>query len=265
MIRLAANLSTLFTELPFIERFAAAAAAGFRGVECQFPYAVPAESVVEQLRRHELEFVLFNTPPGNVAAGERGIAGLSGREEEFHAGFADSLRYAAITGCPRLHVMAGIAPADADVARQRAVFAANLAAAADSARAHGVQLLVEPINTRVDVPGYLIDSSAAALGCIAAANRPNVALQFDVYHLQIIEGDLARRFVQLLPTIGHVQIADNPGRHEPGTGEINFPWLLSRIDSLGYSGWIGCEYLPAATTQAGLGWAAPYLSKRSHP
>ncbi len=261
MIRLAANLSTLCTELPFIDRLAAAASAGFRGVECQFPYAVPAEEVAGQLRRHSLEFVLFNTPPGDVAAGERGIAGLSGREEEFRESFEHALRFATATGCPRLHVMAGLLPPGADAARQREVFTKNLAAAADSAVKHGVQLLVEPINTRVDVPGYLIDSTAAALACIAAANRPNIALQFDVYHLQIMEGDLARRFVQLLPGIGHVQIADNPGRHEPGTGEINFPWLLARFESLGYTGWIGCEYLPATDTLAGLGWAAPYLSK----
>ena len=262
MIRLAANLSTLFTELPFIERFAAAADAGFLGVECQFPYAVPAEDVVEQLRRHSLEFVLFNTPPGNVAAGERGIAGLPGREEEFRDSFAQALHYAAVAGCPRLHVMAGVVPAGADAVRQRAVFVANLTAAADSAAAQGVQLLVEPINTRVDVPGYLIDSTAVAQACITAANRPNIAMQFDVYHLQIMEGDLARRFVQLLPVIGHVQIADNPGRHEPGTGEINFPWLLSQFECLGYTGWIGCEYLPAAATLAGLGWASQYLTKR---
>ena len=262
MIRLAANLSTLFTELPFIDRFAAAADAGFRGVECQFPYAVPAADVVQQLRRHSLEFVLFNTPPGNAAAGERGIAGLPGREDEFHEGFDAALRYAATAGCPRLHVMAGIALGAADIERQREVFVSNLAAAADRAAAHGVQLLVEPINTRVDVPGYLIDSTVAAVACIKAANRPNIALQFDVYHLQIMEGDLARRFVHLLPVIGHVQIADNPGRHEPGSGEINYPWLLSRFESLGYTGWIGCEYLPETATVAGLAWAAPYLAKR---
>ncbi|MEP7311434.1 MAG: 2-oxo-tetronate isomerase [Pseudomonadota bacterium] len=260
MIRLAANLSTLFTELPFVDRFAAAADAGFRGVECQFPYALSAEQIAGELQRHRLQLVLFNTPPGDLAAGERGIGGLTGRETEFRAGLTTALHYAAVTGCPRLHVMAGIPPAGADPARQRAVFAANLEAVADSAAAQGVTLLLEPINTRVDVPGYLINSTAAALECIATANRPNLALQFDVYHQQIIEGDVARRFAQLLPRVGHVQIADNPGRHEPGSGEINFPWLLSHIDALGYAGWIGCEYLPAAGTLAGIGWATPYLA-----
>lgn len=260
MPRLAANLSTLFTELPFLERFDAAAQAGFRAVECQFPYAVPAEAIRERLQRLGLTLVLLNAPAGDLAAGERGIAGLPDRVAEFRAGLHQALQYARLTGCQRVHVMAGLRPAQLHAETCRAVFVDNLAYAADQCAGDGIQVLVEPINTRVDVPGYLVDSTTVAIECIRHAGRQNLRLQYDVYHLQIMQGDLARSIGQLLPLIGHIQIADNPGRHEPGTGEINFPWLLARIDALGYDGFVGCEYTPAGTTIEGLGWARPYLT-----
>jgi hydroxypyruvate isomerase len=257
MTRLAANLSTLFTDLPFLDRYDAAAAAGFRAVECQFPYVVPAEAIRERLDRLGLEQVLLNTPPG--LAGERGLAGLPGREAQFRAGFDQALHYARTTGCRRIHVMAGLRPDDAAVSVCRGVFIDNLLQAADLCVAEGIQLMIEPINTRIDVPGYLIDTTASAVDCIRRAARPNIRLQYDVYHMQIMEGDLARSIERLLPVIGHIQIADNPGRHEPGTGEIHFPWLLARLDALGYDGYVGCEYNPVDATVAGLAWAKPWL------
>jgi hydroxypyruvate isomerase len=259
MPQLAANVSTLFTELPFLDRYDAAAAAGFRGVECQFPYAVPAQAIRERLDRHGLTQVLFNAPPGNMAAGDRGIAGLPGREAEFRASLEQALHYARVTACGRIHVMAGLRPVDVDASTCREQFIGNLAYAADLCAGEGIQLLIEPINTRVDVPGYLIDTTAAAVDCIRRAARPNIRLQYDVYHMQIMEGDLARSIQRLLPVIGHIQIADNPGRHEPGTGEINFAWLLAHLDEIGYRGWVGCEYSPATSTLAGLAWARPWL------
>jgi hydroxypyruvate isomerase len=259
MVRLAANLSTLFTELPFAQRFAAAAAAGFRHVECQFPYALPAAEVAALLQAHGLRLELFNGPPGDAGRGERGLAGLPGREAGFRASIEQALEYLAATGCRRLHVMAGLLPAGAELAQCEAVFAANLAHAARRLATLGATVLVEPINTRVDVPGYLLSGTAQALRCMAQAGEPNIRLQFDCYHLQIMEGDLARRLQQLLPQIGHVQIADNPGRHEPGTGEICYDYVLRHLDALGYEGVVGCEYVPAAGTMAGLGWARPWL------
>jgi hydroxypyruvate isomerase len=259
MPRLAANLSTLFTELPFAERFAAAAAAGFRHVECQFPYALPAAQVAGLLAGHGLSLVLFNAPPGNAAAGDRGLGSLPGREAEFRASIGQALDYARATGCRRLHVMAGLMPAGADPDRHRDTFVANLAWAADLAVADGVTLLLEPINTRVDVPGYFLSGTAQAVDLLDRAARPNLALQFDCYHMQIMQGDLARSIERLLPHIGHIQIADNPGRHEPGTGEIHYAWLLPRLDALGYAGYVGCEYLPLLGTRESLAWARPWL------
>jgi hydroxypyruvate isomerase len=257
MIRLAANLSTLFTELPFLERFDAAAAAGFTAVECQFPYQAEAEVIAARLAAAGLQMVLFNAPPGG--AGERGIAALPGRECDFDASIEQASRYIAVTGCIRVHVMAGLLPAGADRARHLDAFVASIGRAADRFAALHAMVTIEPINTRVDVPGYLLDSTALAEECIARAGRPNIRLQYDVYHMQIMEGDLLRSIERLLPVIGHIQIADNPGRHEPGSGEIAFERLLPAIDALGYEGFIGCEYLPAAGTMAGLGWARPWL------
>jgi hydroxypyruvate isomerase len=259
MIRLAANISTMFQELPFLERLDAAAAAGFTAVECQFPYSVPPDEIGRRLRDNGLRWVLFNAPPGRAENGERGIASLPGREREFDAGLETVVQYIEAGGCERVHVMAGLLPEGADRQRHLDQFTGSLARAADRLAQVGAQVMIEPINTRVDVPGYLLDGTRLALECIAAADRQNIRLQYDVYHMQIMEGDLMRSIERLLPWIGHIQIADNPGRHEPGTGEVNFPRLLSHIDSLGFEGHIGCEYLPAGGTIAGLGWAHSYL------
>lgn len=261
MIKLAANLSTMFTELPFLERFGAAGRAGFDAVECQFPYEAEPEAVAAQLQACSLRWVLFNAPPGN--AGERGIASLPGREREFDDGIELAARYVTAGDCRRVHVMAGLLPAGADRARHLDAYVASIGRAADRLAGLGVTVMIEPINTRVDVPGYLLDSTALALECIARAGRANIRLQYDVYHMQIMEGDLLRSIQRLLPAIGHIQIADNPGRHEPGTGEVNFERVLEGIDALGYDGHIGCEYLPAAGTAAGLGWARRWLHTAS--
>jgi hydroxypyruvate isomerase len=257
MIRLAANLSTLFTELPFLERIAAAAGQGFAAVECQFPYEADAAAIAACLQATEMKLVLFNGPPGN--AGERGLASLPGRERDFDEGIERAVRYAEATGCSQVHVMSGLLPAGTDRAKHLDTYVAAIGRAADRFAEVGVTALIEPINSRVDVPGYLLDSTALALECMARAARPNIRLQFDVYHMQIMQGDLLRSIEHLLPAIGHIQIADNPGRHEPGTGEVAFERLLPAIDALGYTGHIGCEYLPAAGTVAGLGWARQWL------
>jgi hydroxypyruvate isomerase len=261
LIRLAANLSMLFTELPFLERFHAAAASGFRGVEYLFPYDAAATDIRARLEQHGLAQVLFNLPAGDWARGERGIAGLPGRVDEFRRGVENALHYARVTGCRRLHAMPGKVPAGVDRERCLSIFVDNLIFAADAAVADGIDILIEPINTRVDIPGYLLDRTDLALALLARADRPNIKLQFDIYHMQIMEGDLARSIERLLPHIGHVQLADNPGRNEPGTGEIHYDWLLRRIDDLGYTGWIGCEYKPLGSTVAGLSWASRFLHK----
>lgn len=259
MIQLAANISTLFSELPFLDRIDAAAAAGFRAVECQFPYAVAPEEIAVRLHAHELRWVLFNAPPGDSARGERGIASLPGRERDFEQGLEVVQKYLRATDCRRVHVMAGLLPEGGDRNVHLRCFIRSLVRAADTLAPLGAEVMIEPINTRVDVPGYLLDGTALAIECIAAAGRPNIRLQYDVYHMQIMEGDLMRSIERLLPHIGHIQIADNPGRHEPGSGEINFPRLLAHVDALGYQGYIGCEYLPAAGTTQGLPWAAAWL------
>jgi hydroxypyruvate isomerase len=259
MLRLAANLSTLFTERPLEERFEAAATAGFRAVELQFPYELGAARLRRLVDDAGVQLVLFNAPPGALARGERGLAGLPGREAEFRASIDVALEFAAQSGCGLLHVMAGMR--DEAIARERQLdtLAENLAAAADRAAALDVAVLLEPINTQVDVPGYLLGDTASALAIIARLARPNVGLQFDFYHQQIMAGDLARRFDGLLPLIRHVQLADNPGRHEPGTGEINFTWLLAHVAASSYAGWVGCEYHPSTTSAAALLWARPLL------
>ncbi|TCP37523.1 2-oxo-tetronate isomerase [Sphingomonas sp. BK235] len=260
MIRLAANLSMLFTDRPFLDRFAAAAAAGFDAVEFVSPYDEAAADVAEAARRHGLAVALFNLPAGNWAAGERGFAADPARTDEFERGVEQALAYARATGCTTLHAMAGKIPPEADRAAWTRALVSNVRHAADRAAAEKITLVLEPINTRVDVPGYFYDRSASVIEVIEAVERDNVKLLFDVYHLQIMEGDVARSIERLLPQIGHIQIAGNPGRHEPRDGEINYGWLLPYIDSLGYAGWIGCEYAPAAGTEAGLGWASSYLS-----
>jgi hydroxypyruvate isomerase len=253
MPRFCANLSLLFTEQPFIERCRAAAHAGFAGVECHFPYAVPAEQLAGELSAHRLEQVLFNLPPGDWPGGERGIACLPDRVEEFEAGVAQALSYARVLGCRRINCLAGLVPAGADHRELLAVMERNLRFAARMLATEGIELLIEPINTR-DMPGFLLNRSADALALMERVGEPNLKLQYDIYHMQIMEGDLARTLERELARIGHVQIADNPGRHEPGSGEINYPFLFDWLDRIGYTGWVSAEYLPAGDTVAGLGW-----------
>jgi hydroxypyruvate isomerase len=253
MPRFCANLSLLFTEHPFAERWAAAASAGFRGVECHFPYAEPADLLAGEVRRNGLEQVLFNLPPGDWAAGERGIACLPDRVAEFEDGVGRAIEYARALGCRRINCLAGIAPAGAERAELLSVMERNLRFAARALARENIELMVEPINDR-DMPGFLLNRSADTLALIERVGEANVKLQYDVYHMQIMEGDLARTLQRELPRIGHVQIADNPGRHEPGSGEINYPFLFDWLDRIGYAGWVSAEYVPAGDTVAGLGW-----------
>lgn len=262
MVKLAANLSMMFTELPFLDRFAAAAEAGFDAVEFLFPYEHSPDEIVAALTENRLELALFNLPAGDWAAGERGLGALPGREEECRAGAARALDYARATGCRQLHLMAGITEG-LDPRDCRETMIGNLRYVADLVEGDGIRILLEPINTRVDMPGYFYDTTAAALDIMAEAARPNVALQYDMYHMQIMEGDVARTIERLLPAIGHMQLADVPGRGEPGTGEMNYPALLAHIDELGYAGFIGCEYRPVGPTLDGLGWADGYLPRRA--
>lgn len=256
MPRLSANLSFLFNEVPFLDRFGEAARAGFRAVEFAFAYDVPEASIAARLAAHDLQCVLINAPPGDFAAGERGLASLPGREQEFAASIATALRYAGALNCPRIHVMSGVVPADGDGAqraRQMATLVRNLQWACGEARARQVTLLVEPLNPR-DMPNYLFSTQAEAHAIREAVGAPNLAVQMDFYHAQIVEGDLVTKLERWLPHIGHIQIAGVPGRHEPDAGEINYAWLLRRVDELGYPGWVGCEYRPRTTTREGLAW-----------
>ncbi len=258
MPRFAANLSMLFREVAFLDRFAAAVAAGFAGVEFLFPYAHPAAAIAKRLRYHDLTQVLFNMPPGDWDAGDRGMAAIPEREAEFARSIDLALDYATVLGCSRTHAMAGVVPAEAAPdgsarADYEAVYAANLRAAAVKAAAHDVTVLIEPLNTR-DMPGYFINNTGQARRLIEAIGEPNLKLQLDLYHCQIMEGDLATHLRELLPITGHIQIAGVPGRHEPDVGEINYAYLFALIDDVGYDGWIGCEYMPRGRTEDGLGW-----------
>ncbi len=261
MPRLSANLSFLFNEVSFLDRFDEAARAGFRAVEFAFAYDVSPVKICARLARHQLECVLINAPPGDLGAGERGIAALPGREQEFAASFATALRYARALGCSRIHVMSGVVPADADGdwrARARSTLVRNLHMACDDAKRDGIAVLIEALNPR-DVPNYLFSTQAEAHAIRQEVGATNLNVQMDFYHAQIVEGDLAAKFERWLPHIGHVQIAGVPGRHEPDVGEINYAWLLRRIDELGYTGWVGCEYRPLNGTAAGLGWRGQLL------
>jgi hydroxypyruvate isomerase len=264
MPRFCANLGFLFTEVDFEQRFECAARAGFRGVEYMSPYEYPAGQLQALLTGSGLEQVLFNLPAGDWAAGERGIACLPGREAEFRAGVVQAIDYARQLGCRRLNCLAGLAPAGVPDALVRETFKANLRYAAKALAAHDIRLLVEPINSRVDMPGFWLDTPSKALALIAevhAGGEPNLWLQYDIYHAQVMEGDLARTIEASLPRIAHFQLADNPGRHEPGTGEINYPFIFDLLDRFGYSGWVGCEYKPKAGSAAGLLWAKDYLER----
>ena len=255
MPRLAANLSMLFTEHPFLDRFERAAAAGFTAVEFLFPYDWPAEEIRRRLDAHGLTLVLHNLPAGRWDAGERGIACLPDRVEEFRAGVPKAIAYARALGVRQLNCLAGQRPDGVPVEVAHATFVENLRFAAQALGAAGLRLLIEPVNT-FDIPGFFLNRTAQAAAVLDEVDASNLFIQYDLYHAQRMEGELAETLRRHLPRIGHVQIADNPGRHEPGTGEMNYPYLFQTLDRLGYDGWVGCEYKPAGTTEAGLGWRA---------
>jgi hydroxypyruvate isomerase len=258
MPKLCANLSLLYTELDFMDRFPAAAKSGFKGVEYLFPYAYPKEQLVEALARNKLVQVLHNMPAGDWAKGDRGMACQPGREGEFQDGVGKAIEYASALGCKQLNCLAGLAPQGVAPDKVRATFVANLRFAAERTKAAGIRLVTEPVNNR-DVPGFYLNRSQQALEIMDEVGSDNLWLQYDIYHMQIMEGNLARTIETNLARINHMQLADNPGRHEPGTGEINYPFLFDWIDRIGYPGWIGCEYNPQAGTVPGLAWAKPYL------
>lgn len=268
MPRFAANLHYLFAELPFLERFAAAAAAGFPGVEFQVPYGHAPEVLAAQLRAHGLTMALFDAPVGDWAAGDRGLAAVPGREAEFEAGLDTVARYATVLACTTVHVMAGVVAPGVDMARVERTYVDNLRLAADFLAPHGVTVVIEPINARLGIPadapayttagmrGYYLNHTAQARAIIDQADRPNLRLHLDLYHAQILEGNLAQTLRDQLALLHHVQIAGVPGRHEPDVGEIHYPFLFDLLDELGYTGWVGCEYRPRSGTLDGLGWGA---------
>ncbi len=260
MPKFAANLSLMYNEHAFLDRFAAAACDGFAGVEYLFPYEFAAAEIRARLDAHSLVQVLFNAPPGDWAAGERGIAALPGREAEFRRGIAQALAYAGTLGCTRLHVMAGLQQAGVDKARQRETYLANLAHAAHEAAAAGVTVLIEPINPR-DMPGYFLTRQDEAHAICREVGAPNLRVQCDLYHCQIVEGDLETTLRRDIAGIGHIQIAGVPQRHEPDLGEVNYPYMFALLDALGYDGWLGCEYRPRAGTSAGLGWLQAWRNR----
>lgn len=253
MPKFAANLTMMFNEVPFPQRFAAAARAGFTGVEFLFPYDHAPAEVAGWLKENGLINALFNMPPGNWAAGERGLASLPGREEEFRTGVATALDYAQAQGTPCLHAMAGLLPEGADRAAHRAVYIENLRYAARALAPHGITLLIEPINSR-DMPGYFLTTQAEAHAIREEVGEPNLKVQMDFYHVQIMEGDIAMTFRKWFDHIGHIQIASVPARNEPDDGEVNYRYLFRLLDEAGYAGWVGCEYRPRGRTEDGLGW-----------
>ena len=257
MPKFAANLSMMFNEVDFLDRFKAAADVGFKGVEYLFPYAWPAADLKDRLDDNGLVQALFNMPPGDWDAGERGIAALPGRQSEFQDGVGRALEYADILGCAQIHAMAGIMPADADEEAYLETYVENLRFAAAACGKAGLRLLIEPINTR-DMPGYFMNRSGQALQVIETVGSDFLFLQYDIYHMQIMEGSLATTIEANRDIIRHFQIAAVPGRNEPDGGEINFPFLFGHIDALGYDGWIGLEYKPRAGTVEGLGWAKEF-------
>jgi hydroxypyruvate isomerase len=261
MPRFAANLSMLYPQHDFLDRFAAASADGFEAVEYLFPYDYNAAQLKQRLDDNGLVQALFNAPPGDWAEGERGIASLPGRESEFRAGFERALEYAAVLGNDRIHVMAGLLPAEADRARHHAVYLDNLGFAAAQAAKAGITVLLEPINTR-DMPGFFLNRQDQAQAICKEVGAANLKVQFDCYHCQIVEGDLAVKLRRDFAGIGHIQIAGVPDRHEPDLGELNYPYLFDLIDELGYEGWIGCEYRPKGDTSEGLQWLRDWRARR---
>ncbi len=254
MPRFAANLSMLFTEVPFTERFAKAAEAGFTGVEYLFPYAWPKEVLISALQDSALTQVLFNLPAGDWDAGERGIACLPDRVDEFRDGVYQAIEYARALGCKRLNCLAGLKPVDLDEETAWQTLVANVAWAADKLADEDITLCLEAINSRVDMPRFFLDTSGKVMALIEEVDADSLRLQFDIYHMQIMQGDLVRSMECLLPWIGHIQFADNPGRHEPGTGEINFANVFSAIDKMDYDGWVSAEYVPSGVTAESLHW-----------
>lgn len=252
-LKFSANLSFLFLERPFLERFAAARAAGFCAVEFHFPYTFAAVDIAAAARQAGVEVVLFNLPAGDWDAGERGIACDPVRRMEFQDGVGRAIEYVRALGCRQINCLAGLKPACVSVELARQTLVENLRFAADRFQREGLRLLLEPLNTR-DTPGFFLSRSDQALSILDEAACDNLFLQYDVYHAQVMEGDLANTLERHLPRIGHIQIADNPGRHEPGSGEINYPFLFRHLERIGYGGWIGCEYKPKITVEAGLGW-----------
>lgn len=257
MPRLAANLSMLFNEVGFLDRFDKAAKAGFTAVEFLFPYEHPAAVLKARLEANGLQQVLFNMPPGNWAKGERGLASLPGRQAEFRDAVKRALEYAAVLNCKLVHAMAGIPGAEVPFATAAAVYATNLAWAAEQAQAAGVKVILEAINHR-DMPGFHLNTLAQTAAVIAAIGSDHLGMQFDIYHCQVTEGDITKRMEAYMPIIAHMQLADVPARNEPGTGEIGWDYVFRRIDELGYRGWIGLEYRPAGDTVAGLAWRKKY-------
>lgn len=258
MPKLAANLSTLFVEIPFLERFAAAARAGFRAVEYQYPYEWQPHDIAAAARDAGVEVVLHNMPPGDAQRGERGTACLTGREQRFREDLERAIDYARPVRCASLHLMAGVVPAGAEHAALHATYVANLKHAAKRLAGEGMRLLIEPLSERT-VANCFLRSSAQAARVLDEVAAGNALIQYDLFHMQIMEGNLVTTLERLLARIGHIQLADVPGRNEPGTGEINFDFVLRQIDRVGYSGWIGCEYNPLGDTVEGLKWAQPYL------
>ena len=257
-MRLCANLSMMFNEVSFLERFDVAARAGFKGVEFLFPYEHSAAEIRARLEANGLEMVVFNAPPGNWTGGERGTASLPGRQPQFRDGVKQALDYAAALGNHLVHVMAGIPGKDVAFAIAAATYAVNLAWAGEQAHAAGVKLVIEPINHR-DMPGFHLNTMAQGAALVDAIGRDRLGLQFDIYHCQVTEGDVTKRMETFMPVIAHMQLADVPARNEPGTGELGWEFIFRRIDELGYRGWLGCEYRPAGETIAGLAWRERYF------
>ena len=253
MTKFSANLSMLFTEAPFLERFVRAAKAGFKGVEYVGPYGEAKETVAAELERHGLTQALFNMPAGDWDAGERGIGCLPDRVDEFKRGVDTAIAYAHALGCNQVNCLAGIKPPGVAKQKARDTLIANLRHAAAKLKDAGILLIAEPINF-YDIPGFFLNTSAQAIAIFDEVGSDNLKLQYDIYHMQRMEGEIAATLTRLMPRIGHIQIADNPGRHEPGTGELNYRFLLAHVKSLGYQGWVGAEYKPRAGTEAGLGW-----------
>lgn len=253
MPRFAANLSMLYPQHDFLDRFAAAAADGFEAVEYLFPYDFTAAEIKQRLVDNKLTQALFNAPPGDWAKGERGIASLPGREEEFRAGIQKALEYAAVLGNDRIHVMAGLLPSEDLREKHHAVYIENLRYAAQEAAKVGVTVLIEPINTR-DMPGFFLNRQDQGQAVCKQVGEANLKVQFDFYHCQIVEGDVISKLRRDFAGVGHIQIAGVPDRHEPNLGEVNYPWIFEEIDRLGYTGWIGCEYRPKGDTSEGLQW-----------